>query len=59
MNRKKFYEELMSRVMKKSKLLLITGMESMKGLIKWHHDRYMMMNRIKGENTTVGDLVAY
>lgn len=28
-------------------------------MIKWHYDRYMLLNRIRGENTTVGDLVSY
>lgn len=59
MNKKKFYEELMTRVSRRSNFTLILGLEHEKSMIKWHYDRYMLVNRIKGEHTTVGDLVAY
>lgn len=39
--------------------MLMAGLEHEKGMIKWHYDRYLLVNRIKGEQTTVGDLVAY
>lgn len=28
-------------------------------LIKWHYNRYLMFNRLKGDTTTVGDIITY
>jgi hypothetical protein len=28
-------------------------------MIKWHYDRYLLFNRIKGEQTTVSDMANY
>ena len=59
MNKKKFYDEIMSKVTRKSRNLKYAGLEHQKILIKWHYDRYMLFNKIKGDYTTVGDVVNY
>ena len=59
MNKKKLYEEIMSRVIRRSTNLSNIEIEHEKPFIKWHYDRYLLFNRIKGDLTTVGDIVSY